>query len=55
MIALRDYLLKQRHREFDLTFVEGKTSHGQREAWRAAGYDVFLVRGSNKVKFRRRS
>jgi hypothetical protein len=23
----------------------------QREAWRAAGYDAFLIRGSNKVKF----
>ncbi len=27
----------------------------QREAWRAAGYDAFLVAGSRKVKFRRAS
>jgi hypothetical protein len=25
----------------------------QREAWRAAGYDAFLVKGSRKVKFRK--
>jgi len=25
----------------------------QREAWRLAGYDAFLVRGSNRVKFRK--
>jgi hypothetical protein len=25
----------------------------QREAWRAAGYDAFLIRGSNKVRFTR--
>jgi hypothetical protein len=25
----------------------------QREAWRAAGYDAFLVRGSEKMTFRR--
>jgi hypothetical protein len=29
------------------------TTHVQREAWRDAGYDAFLVAGSNKVKFRR--
>lgn len=27
----------------------------QREAWRAAGYDAFLVAGSQRVKFRRAS
>ena len=27
--------------------------HPQREAWRAAGYDAFLVRGSDKVQFRK--
>jgi hypothetical protein len=27
--------------------------HPQREAWRSAGYDAFLIRGSNKVKFRK--
>jgi hypothetical protein len=25
----------------------------QREAWRLAGYDAFLIRGSNRVKFRK--
>ncbi len=25
----------------------------QREAWRSAGYDAFLIRGSDKVKFRK--
>jgi hypothetical protein len=29
------------------------SSRPQREAWRAAGYDAFLVAGSRKVKFRR--
>ena len=29
------------------------TTHVQREAWRAAGYDAFLIKGSDKVKFRR--
>jgi hypothetical protein len=73
---LQDHLMRQRHREFELTFreiegilgfplpasadrpqwwanVEGQTSHVQRESWRAAGYDAFLILGSNKVKFRR--
>ena len=27
--------------------------HPQREAWRAAGFDAFLVAGSRKVRFRR--
>ena len=27
--------------------------HPQREAWRAAGYDAFLIAGSRKVKFRK--
>jgi hypothetical protein len=25
----------------------------QREAWRTAGYDAFLIKGSDKVRFRR--
>jgi hypothetical protein len=29
------------------------TGHSQREAWRSAGYDAFLIVGSNKVKFRK--
>lgn len=29
------------------------TTHVQREAWRAAGFDAFLRAGSDKVKFRR--
>jgi hypothetical protein len=29
------------------------TSHVQREAWRAAGYDAFLIAGSRKVTFRK--
>jgi hypothetical protein len=28
-------------------------SHVQREAWRAAGYDAFLIAGSRKVRFQR--
>ena len=27
--------------------------HTQREAWRAAGFDAFLIAGSRRVKFRR--
>lgn len=27
------------------------TSHTQRNAWRDAGYDAFLIKGSNKVRF----
>lgn len=74
---LRDYLIRQKLREFVLTFREieailgtplpayaskpqwwaniKSTEHGrvQREAWRAAGYDAFLIRGSDKVTFRR--
>jgi hypothetical protein len=30
-----------------------KSGHTQREAWRAAGFDAFLIAGSRKVKFRR--
>jgi hypothetical protein len=33
--------------------VDPNTSHVQREAWRAAGYDAFLVAGSSRVIFRR--
>jgi hypothetical protein len=74
--ALRDYLIKQVHREFELTFrqiediiggslprsaerpqwwanVQGPSTHVQREAWRKAGYDAFLIASSRKVKFRR--
>lgn len=75
---LRDYLLRQRLHQFDLTFREietiigfklpasanrpqwwanvkdPSTTHVQREAWRAAGYDAFLVSGSDKVRFQRR-
>jgi hypothetical protein len=29
------------------------TTHVQREAWRSAGYDTFLVAGSRKVQFRK--
>jgi hypothetical protein len=74
---LRDYLMRQRHREFDMTFREVEavigaplpssaarpqwwanvndqaTTHVQREAWRSAGYDVFLISGSDKVRFRK--
>lgn len=27
------------------------TTHVQREAWRAAGYDAFLIAGRDRVKF----
>jgi hypothetical protein len=30
-----------------------KTSHVQREAWRSAGYDAFLIAGRDRVRFRR--
>ncbi|MGH8291527.1 MAG: DUF7662 domain-containing protein [Steroidobacteraceae bacterium] len=74
---LRDYLMRQKYREFELTFKEieaiigGRlpstadrpqwwanvsdpaTTHVQREAWRSAGYDAFLLRGSDKIKFRK--
>jgi hypothetical protein len=65
---LRDHLMRQTHREFDLTFrqiediigtslprsadrrqwwanLRGTSTHVQREAWRAAGYDAFLIKG----------
>lgn len=29
------------------------TTHVQREAWRAAGYDAFLIAGKDRVRFRR--
>lgn len=29
------------------------SSHVQREAWRAAGYDAFLIAGSRKVRFQK--
>ncbi len=29
------------------------TTHVQREAWRAAGFDAFLLRGAERVRFRR--
>lgn len=73
---LRDYLMLQRHREFELTFrevegilgaplpksadrpqwwanVQDTSGHVQREAWRKAGYEAFLIPGSQRVKFRR--
>jgi hypothetical protein len=73
---LRDYLMQQHHRQFELTFrqiedilgeplpksaerpqwwanVRGESSHVQREAWRAASYEAFLVSGSRRVQFRR--
>ncbi len=72
---LRDYLLRQKHREFELTFKEIEAIVGfklpvsadrpqwwanqkaagraQREAWRAAKYDAFLIRGSDRVRFLR--
>jgi hypothetical protein len=33
--------------------VQGPSTHVQREAWRQAGYDAFLIAGSRRVKFRR--
>jgi hypothetical protein len=30
-----------------------ETSHVQRNAWRTAGYDAFLISGSRKVRFRK--
>jgi hypothetical protein len=73
---LREHLMRQTHREFDLTFrqiediigaflprgaglpdwwtnLRGISTHVQREAWRAAGYDAFLIKGVSRVKFRR--
>ena len=31
---------------------EKNGSHVQRDAWRKAGYDAFLIKGSSKVKFK---
>ena len=31
--------------------TDPNTSHTQRNAWREAGFDAFLVAGSRKVKF----
>ena len=28
-----------------------KTTHVQREAWRSAGYDAFLIAGRDRVRF----
>jgi len=72
---LRDYLVSQRAREFELSFAQVESIVGgalpqsahrpqwwanqvasgrpQREAWRAAGFDAFLIAGSRKVKFRK--
>ncbi|HWE71546.1 MAG TPA: hypothetical protein VG328_00180 [Stellaceae bacterium] len=33
--------------------IVGESSHVQREAWRDAGFDAFLIAGSNKVRFTR--
>ncbi|MDP1875112.1 hypothetical protein [Phenylobacterium sp.] len=33
--------------------TEADTSHVQREAWRAAGFDAFLIAGEDRVRFRR--
>jgi hypothetical protein len=33
--------------------IQGQSTHVQREAWREAGYDAFLIAGSRRVKFRR--
>ena len=33
--------------------TDTNTSHVQREAWRAAGYDAFLILGKDRVRFRR--
>jgi hypothetical protein len=59
---LRDYLARQRHREFELTFKEIEAIVGVnlparagRPQWWAnqkAGYDAFPIVGSDKVKFR---
>lgn len=33
--------------------IDPATSHVQREAWRAAGFDAFLIVGKDRVRFRR--
>jgi hypothetical protein len=33
--------------------TDPNTSHTQRNAWRDAGFDAFLIAGSRKVKFRK--
>ncbi len=33
--------------------TDPKTTHVQRNAWREAGYDAFLVSGSDRVTFRK--
>lgn len=34
--------------------MDSATTHVQREAWRAAGFDAFLIAGKDRVPFRRR-
>jgi hypothetical protein len=72
---LRDYLMRHKFRELELSFPKIEEIIGrplprsadrpqwwanqvapgrpQREAWRAAGFDAFLIVGSRKVQFRR--
>jgi hypothetical protein len=60
---LRDFLKQQKFREIELSFARIEQIIGrrlprsaerpQREAWRAAGSDAFLIAGSRKVQFRR--
>lgn len=33
--------------------ADAKTTHVQREAWRSAGFDAFLIAGRDRVRFRR--
>jgi hypothetical protein len=33
--------------------TDSKTSHVQRDAWGAAGYDAFLIVGKDRVRFRK--
>jgi hypothetical protein len=35
--------------------TDPKTTHVQRRAWGDAGYDAFLIVGSDRVRFRRRA
>jgi len=35
--------------------TDASTTHVQRRAWGAAGYDAFLIAGRDRVRFRRRA
>jgi hypothetical protein len=43
----------QMHSRWWANVTDLKTTHVQRNAWREAGYDAFLISGSERVTFRK--